>query len=136
MLEIYSSNQTITSNSLLPFTSVALQKGNTQQLSGSNSVVLNKCGLYEVTLEISGLPSEAGNVQIDMMKNNIAQTQSKISIPNAVTTSGVTGSLTTFVQVNTNACKCFCSSPTTINFNNSGVGMTNVETHMIIRKIY
>lgn len=136
MLEIYSNNQIVSNNFLLPFTSVALQKGDSQQLSGTNSIIINKCGLYELTLEVSGLPSEAGDVLIEMTKNNVVQSQAKIFIPTAITTTGVSGSLTTFIQTSTNVNRCCCSSPTTIQFNNAGVGLTSANIHLAIRKIH
>lgn len=136
MLEIFSQNQTINTNELLPFSAVALVKGSTAVLSGVNTIQLNQKGVYSVTINISGLPATNGDVSIEMYKDGVLQPQTIIDIPGAITTTGINASKTTLVQVsrNNNPCDC-CSSPTTIQFLNLGVGLTGSYSNVVVTKL-
>lgn len=90
MLEAYSINQTIATNGILPFNSVSLKKGKTAVLSGVSSIELNSSGVYEIVLDVGGLPGAAGDIEIVMTKDGVQQSQSKISIPTVVATESVT----------------------------------------------
>ena len=135
MLEAYSTNQTIDNNDIIPFNSVSLVKGKTAVLNGVSTIELNTCGVYEIVLNVSGLPTSDGTVTVNMTKNGVTQNQSVLSIPTQVTTSGFSGSITTLVQVSKNNTNCCCSSPTTIQFVNGGVGITQAETNVVVTKI-
>ena len=71
MLEAYSINQTIATNGILPFNSVSLKKGKTAVLSGVSSIELNCSGVYEIVLDVGGLPGAAGNIEIVMTKDGV-----------------------------------------------------------------
>ena len=135
MLEAYSKNQTIPATTgILPFNSVTLKKGCTAELNGVSSVQLNKCGVYEISLDVTGLASTAGTVSIAMTKNGIAQPQATRSLDGQTTTDGFSLSITTLVQVtDTNSCKC-CDAPTMIQFVNTGVEFVG-DVDVVVTKI-
>lgn len=135
MLEAYSTNKTINTNDVVPFDSVSIKKGCAEKLNGVATIELNKKGVYEVTLNISGTPSIAGVVTINTLKDGVAHAPGTINIPLVATTVSVTPTVTFLVSVNkdnTNEC---CSSPTTLQFVNTGVGLANTNTNVVINKI-
>lgn len=135
MLEAYSKNQTIPATTgIIPFNSVTLKKGCTAELNGVSSIQLNKCGVYEISLDVTGLASTAGTVSIAMTKNGIAQPQATRSLDGQTTTEGFSTSITTLVQVtDTNSCKC-CDAPTTVQFVNTGVEFVG-DVDVVVTKI-
>ena len=135
MLEAYSTNQTIEQNGILPFNSVSLRKGKTAILNGVSSIELNCSGVYEITLNLSGLPASAGDVIVTMNKDGVAQTQATIRIPTVTTAQGISGSVSTLVQVSRNNGSCCCMSPTTIQFANTGVALTDLRVNVVVTKI-
>lgn len=135
MLEAYSTNQTVLANGIIPFNSVSLVKGKSAVLNGVSTIELNNCGVYEIAFDIGALPSADGDITINMLKNGVIQPQSLLSIPTSVTTSGVHGTITTLVQVPRNNNACCCSSPTTIQFVNSGVGIIEAQINVVVTKI-
>lgn len=135
MLEAYSLNQTILVNGVLPFNSVALKKGCTAELSGVSSIQLNKCGVYEIIFNITATASTAGTIVINMTKNGTVQPQATRTITGATTTTTEEISIATLVQVTENNSNCCCSAPTTVQFINSGVGVTANNINIVVTKI-
>lgn len=135
MLNAYSKNQTLVQNGIIPFNSVSLLKGKTAVLNGVSTIDLNCRGVYCLTLDISGTPSDAGEVTISMTKNGVTQPQAVIDIPLVVATASVTGSISTLVQVSENNSACCCSSATSIQFVNTGVGLTNANFTVTVTKL-
>lgn len=135
MLEAYSTNQTILTSGILPFNSTSVAKGCTATLNGVSTIELNKAGVYEVVLNVSGLPSAAGNITINLMKDNVLQSGNNINIPTVVTTQGVSANMTALIKVTTNnSCKCN-SSPVSLQFINSGVGLTDANLNVVVTKL-
>lgn len=135
MLEAYSINQTILADGILPFNSTSVAKGCTATLNGVSTIELNKAGVYEITLNVSGLPSETGDVTISLMKDSVLQSGNKITIPTVVATQGISGTMTALIKVmNNNSCKCN-SSPTSLQFVNNGVGLTNANLNVVVTKL-
>lgn len=135
MLNAYSKNQTVVQNGIIPFNSVSLLKGKTAVLNGVSTIDLNCRGVYCVTLDISGTPSEAGGVIVSMTKNGVTQPQAVIDIPLVVTTASVTGSISTLVQVSENNSACCCASATNLQFINTGVGLANANFTITVTKL-
>ena len=135
MLEAYSKNQTIPATTgILPFNSIALKKGCTAELNGVSSIQLNKCGVYEITLNINGLASTAGAVTVAMTKNGIPQPQATRTLAGQTVDSGFSLPITTLVQVNdNNSCRC-CDSPTIIQFLNEGVAWVG-DVDVVVTKL-
>lgn len=135
MLEIYSKNQTIApTTGIIPFTSTALKKGCTSELFGTDTIYLNKCGVYEIIFEGEYLAGTAGNINIQMTKNGTVQQQAIRTVVGASTTESKSVSICTLVQVkDSNTCRC-CDSPTVIRFINTGVGIVG-DSNLTITKL-
>lgn len=117
MLQVYSINQAVSANGVVPFNNVVIDKGCAESLSGVGTIELNKSGVYEVTVD--GVASTATTLQL--FKNGVA-------LPQAQST-GTTLAFTTFVQVVNNNCNCnICSSPVTLQVKNTTeTTLTNVN---------
>lgn len=117
MLQVYSINQAVSANGVVPFNNVVIDKGCAENLSGVGTIELNKSGVYEVTVD--GVASTATTLQL--FKNGVA-------LPQAQST-GTTLAFTTFVQVVNNNCNCnICSSPVTLQVKNTTeTTLTNVN---------
>ena len=135
MLEAYSKNQTIPATTgILPFNSVTLKKGCTAELNGVSSVQLNKCGVYQVTLNVTGLASTAGTVTIGMTKNGANQPQATRSLAGQTVAAGFSLPITTLVQVkDSDSCRC-CDAPTILQFVNTGVAFVG-DVDVVVTKI-
>jgi hypothetical protein len=137
MLETYSQNVSVTTNTAIPLNSVPLQKGCTAVRTGTTSIQLNKCGVYMVgfdaTATISG--TATGNITVQMMKNGTLQPQALTTTSSTSATDLESISFNTLVQVSeSNSCKC-CDSPTVISFINTGVGATFTQVNVTVTKI-
>lgn len=135
MLEIYSKNQTISATTgIIPFTSTALKKGCTSELFGTDSIYLNKCGVYEIIFEGEYVAGSAGNINIQMTKNGTVQQQAIRTVVGASTTESKSVSICTLVQVkDNNTCRC-CDYPTVIQFINTGVEIVG-DSNLTITKL-
>ena len=70
-----------------------------------------------------------------MTKDNVVQNGTNINVPTVVTTQGINATLTSLVKVATNnSCKCN-SSPVSIQFINSGVGLTDFNCSVVVTKL-
>ena len=120
MLQVYSINQAVSANGVVPFNNVVIDKGCAENLSGVGTIELNKSGVYEVTVD--GVASTATTLQL--FKNGVA-------LPQAQST-GTTLAFTTFVQVVNNNCNCnICSSPVTLQVKNTTeTTLTNVNINV------
>lgn len=122
MLEVYSRNVTVASGENIPLNNVVLIKGTSSQMQGAATILLNKCGIYQITVSDVATASEAGVVTIQMQRNGLPQVQAQSSVTAADTTSLNPMFFSTLVQVTqNNNINCPCSIPTTISFTNSGV---------------
>lgn len=116
MLEIYSTNIDVEADAVIPFQNVALKKGCTAELSGTNTINLNKCGVYMVACDASA--SAATTIQL--YKDGIPQAQAQ--------STGTDLSFTTLVQVNENNSCCACASPTSLQiYSDTAVTFANVN---------
>jgi hypothetical protein len=135
MLEAYSLNQTILTNGIIPFNSVALLKGETVQLNGVSTIELNRCGVYEVVFNMTANATTAGNIVVQMTKNGVIQPQATRTITGATTATSANVPITTLVQVAKNNTDCCCSSPTIIQFVNAGVGVLANNINVAVTKL-
>lgn len=135
MLEIYSKNQTISATTgIIPFTSTALKKGCTSELLGTDTIYLNKCGVYEIIFEGEYVAGTDGNINIQMTKNGTVQQQAIRTVVGASTTESKSVSICTLIQVkDNNTCRC-CDSPTVIQFVNTGVEIVG-DSNLTITKL-
>ena len=122
MLEAYSTNVTVAADAAIPFNNVTIQKGRTAVLSGTQTIELNKCGVYMV--KVDGVASASTTVQ--MFKDGVAQPQAQ--------STGTTFGFATLVQVPRNNTSCCGSSPTLIQFSaDAAVTMPNVN--VVVTKV-
>lgn len=134
MIEVYSSNQVVATGSSIPLSDVALKRGKSVSLQGASSILLNTCGIYEVTVNASAISSEAtGTVSMALVKNGVIQEHTTVT----QTVYNATGihnlSLTTLVQVDTVGCNC-CSQPTAIAIQNTGSEAT-FDIDVVVTKV-
>ena len=122
MLECYSVNTDVGANSFVPFNSTSIQKGCTATKSGTDTIELNKCGVYMVSVNAS--LETASTIQL--YKDGVAQPQAQGT--------GATPSFVTLVQVPKNNCGCPCSSPTTIQLMNT-TATTFTDANITITKV-
>lgn len=122
MLEIYSTNIDVVADSAIPFQNVALKKGCTAELSGTNTIELNKCGVYMVSCDASA----SAETTIQLYKDGIPQAQAQ--------STGTDLSFTTLVQVNDNNSCCACASPTSLQIY-SDMAATFTNINVVITKI-
>lgn len=135
MLEAYSINQTISAtNGIIPFGSVSIEKGCTARLADTNTIELNKCGVYEIIFEGEYLASTAGTINVGMTKNGVDQPQAQRTVTGATTTESKSVSISTLVKVrDNNSCRC-CDAPTLIQFINKGVAVVG-DTNVVVTKL-
>lgn len=114
MIEIYSNNVTVGENGSIPLNIVSLVKGTTAIANG-NSISLNRCGVYEITVDGSVTIPTGTTVEVQMMKDGVAQPQARTTITSTAD-NVIPFSFQTLVQVTENNTPCPCSAPTNIAF--------------------
>lgn len=122
MLEAYSLNVAVAADTPVPFQNVSLKKGCTAELAGTNTIRLNKCGVYMVAVDAS----TAATTTIQLYKDGIAQPQAQ--------STGVTPSFTTLVQVTENNSCCPCATGTTLQVVNTNA-TTFTNANITITKV-
>lgn len=136
MLEAYSTAQTIAATTgAVPFTNVSLVKGQTAVLSGTNTIQLNRAGIYMVHAVVSGVPAAAGTASIQIYKDGVAQPEATSSTPSGLTTVGVNLAMATLVQVREDNGCCCRMAPTVLQLINTGVGLNNANANIVITKV-
>lgn len=122
MLEAYSLNIDVAADTAIPFQNVSLKKGCTAELSGANTIELNKCGVYMVSCDASASVSTT----IQLYKDGVA-------VPQAQST-GVTPAFTTLVQVPDNNSCCPCASGVSLQVMNT-TAATFTDVNVVITKV-
>jgi hypothetical protein len=122
MLESYSINTEVGANSFIPFNNVSIKKGCTVTKSSADTIDLNKCGVYMVSVDASAGTSTT----IQLYKDGVAQPQAQ--------STGINPSFVTLVQVPKSNCDCPCSSPTTIQVMNT-TATTFDDINLVVTKV-
>ena len=122
MLEVYSINVDAAANAALPLNNVSYKKGCNVEPSGTSSIALNRCGVYEVSVD----GSAAASTTVQLYKNGIAQAQAQ--------STGTNPSFTTFVSVEDNNTCCPCTSPVLIQIMNTAETTFN-NINVAVRKV-
>jgi len=122
MIEAYSTNIAVGADTNIPFNSVSVQKGCTVTKTSTDTFNLNKCGIYMVSVDAS----TGTSTTIQLYKDGVAQPQAQ--------STGITPNFITLVQVPNNNSNCPCSSPTTIQVQNTTAG-TFTDANIVITKI-
>ena len=121
MLEAYSLDVSVAANVAIPFQNVTIQKGCTAELSGTNTITLNKAGVYMVSCNASASTSTT----IQLYKDGVIQPQAQ--------STGANPSFVTLVQVSENNCCCPCASGVTLQIMNAVE--TTLTANVVITKI-
>ena len=123
MLEVFSTNIALTDGLSIPFNNVVIEKGCTAILEAPATIDLNKCGVYMVSCDAYVTGTAAGDVNIQMYRNGVAQPQA-ISAETVAVDETVSLSFMSLVQVrDNNTCSC-CTSPTSLQFVYTGEDAT------------
>lgn len=115
MIQTYSNNVTAGANASIPLNNVALIKGNTATKEG-NTISLNKCGVYEVSVDGTVTIPTGGTVAVQLEKDGVLQPQALATVTATAATDSIPFSFTTLVQVPFSNTPCPCSAPTLIEF--------------------
>lgn len=122
MLEAYSLNVSVTADSPIPFNSTSLIKGCTVTKPSTDTINLNKCGVYMVSVDASA----AASTTLQLYKDGVAQPQAQ--------STGLTPTFTTLVQVDKNNSNCPCASPTTLQVVNT-TATTLTDCNIVVTKL-
>jgi hypothetical protein len=122
MIEIYSTDIDVATNTAIPFQNVSLKKGCTAELSGTSTIKLNKCGVYMVSVDASA----SASTTIQLYKDGVAQAQAQAT--------GITLSFNTLVQVTENNGCCACASPVSLQIINE-TAATFTDINVCVTKI-
>lgn len=122
MLQAYSNNVEVTADGYVPFNAVSIEKGCTAVLTSPTSISLNKCGVYEVSVNATA----AASTTLQLTKDGTL-------LPQAIST-GTTPGFVTLVQVEKNNSCCPCSAPTVIRVANS-TATTLTDANIVVTKL-
>ena len=122
MLEVYSTDIDVAANTAIPFQNVSLKKGCTAELAGTNTITLNKCGVYMVSFD----GSAEASTTVELYKNGVAQPQAQ--------STGITPSFETLVQVPENNSCCPCTSGVSLQIVNT-TATTFTNANVVVTKV-
>lgn len=122
MLEAYSINTDVAANAPIPFQNVSIKKGCTAELSGTSTIILNKCGVYMISCD--GVTSAVTTMQL--YKDGIAQPQAQ--------STGQSLGFVTLVQVPENNSCCPCATGTSLQVVNETV-TTYDNVNIVVTKV-
>lgn len=135
MIQTYSKNITVATNTDIPFNSTSLIKGCTTTKTGISTVTLNKAGIYMVSFDASVIGSAADTITVQLSKNGTLIPEATTSETTANTTDLHSISFQTLVQVtDDNSCSC-TDSGTVISIVNTGIATTFTQANLVITKI-
>lgn len=132
MLEVYSTNVTVGDESSISLDNVTLIKGNSATKNG-NTITLNRCGVYEITIDGSVTIPTGTTVTVGMKKDGVYQEQAQATMT-AVADQVIPFSFTTLVQVAFSNTPSPCTAPTNIDFVSS-VEATYPHVNVTVTKL-
>lgn len=133
MIQAYSNNISVTSEAAVPFNEVAVKKGCSESMQGASTILFEKCGVYKVDVNASLTATTAGEISLQLQKENSLMPQAKIAETAADTTGVHALAFTTYVTVPKGNSNCPCVIPTTINLINTGVPVTG-DINIVVDK--
>lgn len=136
MLQMYSDGLTVAAGAAIPFNNTTYSKGNTAVHSAPATTLLNKRGVYLISVDAYGSVSAAGPFGVQISVNGVPRLDAINQDTAAV---GELASASTnclvVVQQDDNPC-CCTAAPTTIQvINPSTVEATGAHYNMIITKL-
>ena len=122
MIEVYSKNVTVPSDTSVPLNNVSIKKTDAVKLSGVSTLQFNKCGVYHIHVNAVAVAQAVGAISIQLSKDGTLIPQAFSAITASDTTLQHPLSFDTLVQVSrNNNPNCMCSSPTDVELMNTGV---------------
>jgi hypothetical protein len=104
-LSATSANQTILSNTAIPFNTINLLQGNSIDFSGGTSILLDKPGIYLINVNANVLEaSTTGTITMQIQKNGVNINGAVASANSASTTDSENLSIMTLVKVLPSCC--------------------------------
>ena len=134
MIQLYSTNVNVDTNSPIPLNNIKLIKGTTAVHSAPASIELNRSGIYMVTVNASITPAAAGTVSIQLVKDNVVE-PAAVSSATGAADSISSLSFSTLVQVRDNNTCCCNTSPTVLQLLNTGQAGVFSIVNIVITKI-
>lgn len=134
MLEVYSKNVTVASNSSVPLNNIAVSKGCSAITKGTSTIQFNKCGVYKIDVSAVGIAQDGGNISLQLYRNGLAQPEAVTELTAADTTSAHTLNFSTLIQVPNSNTACPCSIPVTIGLVNTGVVTVYSNVDIVVTK--
>ena len=99
MIQTYSKNISVTTNTAIPFNSTSVLKGCTAEKTGISTITLNKAGVYLVSFDSSVIGTSGGTITFQLSKNGTLMPEATTSETASDTTSLHSMSFETLVQV-------------------------------------
>lgn len=137
MIQLYSDGLTVAPGATIPLNSIVYFKGNSATHSAPATIELNQRGVYLVTADSYGAPSEEGEFGIQVVVNGVP----RVDAINQMTVSAAgdigTASTHCIVTVAQSDCPCNCtSSPTTVSLiNPTTVEAEDAHYNVIVSKL-
>lgn len=137
MIETYSNNLAVTSNSPIAMQNVSIEKGCSVKLQGTSTFAFKKCGVYLIAVNatVRSTTATTGLVSIQLAQNGnlAADAISSETVGDAAGFHALSFSkLITVPKTETNCC---CSVPTVVSINNVGVDATFSNINVTITRI-
>lgn len=122
MLEAYSTNILVDADENIPFNSMSVIKGCTATKPSADTINLNKCGVYMVSVDATAGTSTT----IQLYKDGVAQPQAQ--------STGTSLGFVTLVQVSEDNTCCPCSAPVSLQVRNT-TSATLTNANITVTKI-
>ena len=137
MIQVYSSNIEVAANAVYPLNNVTLKKGCSVVLSGPSTLQLNQRGIYLIQYDGFAAPgADTGTVSTQLYINGVAQPEAISSFEATAIGNSQTMKFESCVQVANNNCNCnLTSSPTILQFFNTGIAVEDAHINVIVTKL-
>ena len=138
MIQGYSSDITVAADAIYPLNNITLKKGCSVTLSGTSTIQLNQKGVYLIQYDGYAAPAAAtGEVSTQLYVNEVAQPEAISSFEATADQATQTLHFQTCVQVAHNNCNCnLTTSPTILQFKNTGIGVESAHINVIVTKLF
>ncbi len=132
MIEAYSENITVASNSSIPLNTTAFESGCTVVRDGASSFKFKCPGIYELECNATATASAGGLIAIQLVKDQIPQPQSVAGTTAGDTTSSHSMSFSTLINVESNCCS---ASPVNVHVQNIGVDVVFDTIDVVVKRV-
>lgn len=130
MVEVNSTNRTVTTGELIPLTTT-VRRVCCDVVLGSNNVTFNKAGIYIVDATFNATASTAGNITVQLLLDDEVQSNGTASETAADTTGIHNLHFTTSILV---PAYCKCVPRHTLTLKNVGTGATYELADLVVER--